>query len=243
MLLVVLYHFPQLLDLLFLSDMKKIIMGLLAAATLSTPVLADSLKENQHKTMHSMGCMLLQECTDNVEEVFSLLDVSSQYSNTEEFTPVANEFNNMLVSLNQVGVKVFLADQKYFPEGHRGVYHTVSNNFFLNRKFMGTPATLMMVMRHEGWHAAQDCMAGTINNSLIAIIKPEDEVPMIWRVMAERTYPESAVPWEAEAGWAGRTEDMTMNALAACAAGEMWTEYEPTPLTREYLVKEGYISK
>jgi len=223
--------------------MKKIIMGLLAAATLSTPVLADSLKENQHKTMHSMGCMLLQECTDNVEEVFSLLDVSSQYSNTEEFTPVANEFNNMLVSLNQVGVKVFLADQKYFPEGHRGVYHTVSNNFFLNRKFMGTPATLMMVMRHEGWHAAQDCMAGTINNSLIAIIKPEDEVPMIWRVMAERTYPESAVPWEAEAGWAGRTEDMTMNALAACAAGEMWTEYEPTPLTREYLVKEGYISK
>jgi hypothetical protein len=223
--------------------MKKIIMGLLAAATLSTPVLADSLKDNEYKTMHSMGCMLLGECTDNVQEVFSLLDVSSQYSNTEEFTPVANEFNNMLVSLNQVGVKVFLADEKYFPEGHRGVYHTVSNNFFLNRKFMDRPGTLMMVMRHEGWHAAQDCMAGTIDNSLIAIIKPEDEVPMIWRVLAERTYPKSAVPWEAEAGWAGRTEGMTMNALAACAAGEMWMEYEPTPLTREYLVKEGYISK
>ena len=62
---------------------------------------------------------------------FSLLDVSSQYDNTEEFTPVSlNEFNNMLVSLNQVGVKVFLADEKYFPKGHRGVYHTVSNNFF-----------------------------------------------------------------------------------------------------------------
>ena len=223
--------------------MKKIIMGLLAAATLSTPVLADSLKDNEYKTMHSMGCMLLGECTDNVQEVFSLLDVSSQYSNTEEFTPVANEFNNMLVSLNQVGVKVFLADEKYFPEGHRGVYHTVSNNFFLNRKFMDRPGTLMMVMRHEGWHAAQDCMAGTIDNSLIAIIKPEDEVPMIWRVLAERTYPKSAVPWEAEAGWAGRTGGMTMNALAACAAGEMWMEYEPTPLTREYLVKEGYISK
>ena len=223
--------------------MKKIIMGLLAAATLSTPVLADSLKDNEYKTMHSMGCMLLGVCTDNVQEVFSLLDVSSQYSNTEEFTPVANEFNNMLVSLNQVGVKVFLADEKYFPEGHRGVYHTVSNNFFLNRKFMDRPGTLMMVMRHEGWHAAQDCMAGTIDNSLIAIIKPEDEVPMIWRVLAERTYPKSAVPWEAEAGWAGRTEGMTMNALAACAAGEMWMEYEPTPLTREYLVKEGYISK
>jgi hypothetical protein len=147
----------------------------------------------------------------------------------------------MLHSLNQVGVNVFLSDSKYFPNGHRGVYHTVSNNFFLNKDYMGKPGTLMMVMRHEGWHAAQDCMAGTIDNSLIAIIMPEDEVPMIWRVLAERTYPKSALPWEAEAGWAGRTENMTMNALAACAGGKMWEVYEPTPLTRQYLEQHGYI--
>ena len=48
-----------------------------------------------------------------------------------------------------------------------------------------------------------------LSNSMIAIIKPEEDVPMIWRVMAERTYPASAVPWEAEAQWAGRTEGMT----------------------------------
>ena len=223
--------------------MKKIIMGLLAAATLSTPVFAEPIKESEYKTMHSMGCMLLGECTDGVEKVYSMLDISSQYDNTEEFTGVTGEFHNMIHSLNQVGVNVFLADEKYFPAMHRGVYHTVSNNFFLNKEYMGDPAALMMVMRHEGWHAAQDCMAGTIDNSLIAIIKPEDEVPMLWRVMVERTYPKSAVPWEAEAQWAGRTENMTMNALAACAGGNMWEVYEPTPLTREYLVKEGYISK
>ena len=224
--------------------MKKVLSLLAVFATLhgltASPAVADPEIKNW-KTPHSMGCMLLQECTEDVEEVFSLLDISHEYDNWEDFTPVANEFNNMLVSLNQVGVKVFLADEKYFPEGHRGVYHTVSNNFFLNRKFMDSPATLMMVMRHEGWHAAQDCMAGTIDNSMIAIIKPEDEVPMLWRVLAERTYPKSAVPWEAEAGWAGRTENMTMKALAACANGNMWEVYEPTPLTREYLVKEGYI--
>ena len=224
--------------------MKKVLSLLAVFATLhgltASPAVADPEIKNW-KTPHSMGCMLLQECTEDVEEVFSLLDISHEYDNWEDFTPVANEFNNMLVSLNQVGVKVFLADEKYFPEGHRGVYHTVSNNFFLNKKFMDSPATLMMVMRHEGWHAAQDCMAGTINNSMIAIIKPEDEVPMLWRVLAERTYPKSAVPWEAEAGWAGRTENMTMKALAACANGNMWEVYEPTPLTREYLVKEGYI--
>jgi len=224
--------------------MKKIIMSLLVAASMSAPALADDSKITKgYNTMDSMGCMLLRECTDGIEEVFSLLDVSSQYPNTDDFYPVADEFNRMLVALNQVGVKVFLADSKYFPAMHRGVYHTVGNNFFLNKKFMDSPATLMMVMRHEGWHAAQDCMAGTIKNSMIAIIKPEDEVPMIWRVMAERTYPESAVPWEAEAGWAGRTEKMTMEALQSCARGTMWTDYEPTPMTREWLVKNGYLTK
>ena len=219
-------------------------MGLLAAASFSIPALADDSKITKgYNTMDAMGCMLLRECTDGVKEVFSLLDISSEYPNTAEFTFVADEFNNMLSSLNQVGVKVFLADDKYFPVNHRGVYHTVGNNFFLNRTHMDRPGTLMMVMRHEGWHAAQDCMAGSIKNSLIAIIKPEEEVPMIWRVMAERSYPANAVPWEAEAGWAGRTEGMTMKALQACAAGEMWKVYEPTPMTREWLVENGFLPK
>ena len=221
--------------------MKKIIASLLASAVLTTPVFADPLKDSEYFTMHSMGCMLLGECTDDVEEIASILDVSSQYSNTEQFYSVATEFNSMLTSLNEIGVKVFLADQKYFPVSHRGVYHTVGNNFFLNKAFMGRPSVLMSVMRHEGWHAAQDCMAGTIDNSMIAIIKPEDEVPPLWREMVERTYPKSAVPWEAEATWAGKTEGMTSNALAACADGEMWKIYPPTPLTRKYLVENGYI--
>ena len=194
-------------------------------------------------TMDAMGCMLLRECTKDVEEVHSLLDISANYPNTEEFTPVALEFNNMLSSLSAIGVKVYLADERYFPKMHRGVYHTVSNNFFLNRKYMDDPGTLMMVMRHEGWHAAQDCMAGSINNSMIAIIHPEEDVPMLWRVLVERTYPANAVPWEAEAQWAGRTENMTMEALQSCAAGTMWTDYELTPLTRKWLEEEGFIAK
>ena len=193
--------------------------------------------------MDAMGCMLVRECTKDVEEVHSILDISSNYDNMEEFTPQALEFNNMLSSLHQVGVKVFLADQRYFPKGHRGVYHTVSNNFYLNKDYMHEPHVLMMVMRHEGWHAAQDCMAGSIKNSMIAIIMPEEDVPIIWRVMAERTYPASAVPWEAEAGWAGRTEGMTMKALQSCAAGTMWTDYDPTPLTRQWLIENGHLSK
>jgi len=222
--------------------MKKIILSTLLALSLGGATV-EAKPTKGYNTMDSLGCMMLRECTDGVFEVTSLLDISSKYKNTEEFTFASVEFNSMLSSLNDVGVKVYLADEKYFPKMHRGVYHTVGNNFFLNKDYMGKPATLMMVMRHEGWHAAQDCMAGTINNSMIAIIMPEDSVPMVWRVLAERTYPKSALPWEAEAGWAGRTENMTMDALAACANGKMWEVYEPTPLTREYLVKYGYIKE
>ena len=214
------------------------------AACLTIPAAqAEPIKESEYKTMHSMGCMLLGECTDDVVKVNSMLDISSKYDNTEEFTGVTGEFHNMIHSLNQIGVNVFLADEKYFPAMHRGVYHTVSNNFFLNKDYMGDPGVLMSVMRHEGWHAAQDCMAGTIDNSMIAIIMPEDDVPMLWQEMVKRTYmlQPSAIPWEKEAMWAGKTENMTMNALAACAGGNMWEVYEPTPMTREWLERNNYI--
>ena len=111
----------------------------------------------------------------------------------------------------QSEVKVFLADEKYFPVGHRGVYHTVSNNFFLNVAHMKRPGTMMSVMRHEGWHAAQDCMAGSIKNNFIAIIMNEEDVPKMYQAIAKSAYAStpSAIPWEKEAYWAGHTEGMT----------------------------------
>ena len=229
--------------------MRNVLLSIAAAASLITgsALALDNVKPNESKitkgfkTYDSMGCMLLRECTEDVDEVFSLLDISSEYANTEEFTPHAPEFNYMLSVLHQIGVKVYLADSKYFPVNHRGIYHTVGNNFFLNREYMGKPNVLMMLMRHEGWHAAQDCMAGTIENSMLAIILPEESVPMLWRTLAERTYPKESVPWEAEAQWAGRAEGMTIQALEACSRGSMWTEYEPTPLTRLWLEENNYI--
>ena len=226
--------------------MKNIILGALPALSLGTAHIALANEDKITKgfySMDAMGCMLLRECTEGVEEVFSLLDVSSQYEDPERYTFVSLEFNTLLMTLRQIGIKVYLADEKYFPVDHRGVYHTVSNNFYLNKKYMDRPSTLMSVMRHEGWHAAQDCMAGSIKNNMIAIIMPEEEVPVIWRVLAERTYPSHAVPWEAEASWAGRTEGMTQDALDACATGRMWDIYKPTPLTKEWLLENNYIKQ
>ena len=218
--------------------MKKLIATMFATIAFGAPVLAEPTKG--FYTMDSMGCMIVRECTKDVQRVKSIATIADAHPDSD-FDIIADEFSRMLIALDRVGVKVFLADERYFPVGHRGVYHTVSNNFFLNKTFMRRPGTLMAVMRHEGWHAAQDCMAGSIKNSMIAIIKPEEDVPMLYREMVNRTYPPSARPWEAEASWAGRTEKMTMEALESCARGTMWTDYEPTPLTKKWLKEEGFL--
>jgi len=223
--------------------MIKKILSVAAALTLATPALAKD-PEVKPFSLSATGCMILRECVEDVKQVFSLLDVSTEYDNPERFTHVTNEFNNMLVYLNQIGIDVFLADQRYFAVGVRGLYHTQHNRFFLNKAFMGRPSALMAVMRHEGYHAAQDCMAGSIKNNLIAIIQPEENVPKYWQKVVEDTYPKEAWPWEKEAFWAGHTENMTMDALQACASDTpMWEIYKPTPLTRKWLVEEGYITK
>ena len=217
---------------------------IIAGLALATPVMADPIKDEEYFTMHSMGCMLLQECTDHVEELKTVTDLNKDdYLADVDYSIVADEFNSLVRSLNAVGAKVFLADEKYFPVGHRGVYHTVSNNFFLNVAHMKRPHTLMTVMRHEGWHAAQDCMAGSIKNNFIAIIMNEEDVPKMYQAIAKSAYSStpSAIPWEKEAYWAGHTEGMTEAALKSCAAGTMWSDYKPTPLTYKWLKENNYV--
>ena len=226
--------------------MKKLIAALVAAAAVALPAHSDPITEDEFFTPHAMGCMLLQECTDHVQELKTVSDLNKHKElDDSDYSVIADEFNSLIRSLNAVGAKVFLADLRYFPVGHRGVYHTVSNNFFLNVAHMHRPEVVIAVMRHEGWHAAQDCMAGTINNNFIAIIHNQEDVPKMYQAIVKSAYMSQphAIPWEKEAYWAGHTEGMTMKALQACAAGNMWEVYEPTPLTREYLVKEGFIAK
>ena len=215
-----------------------------AAHGMTVPAMADHARGHikGYHTMDSLGCLIVGECTDNVRRIKSISDITREYPD-RDFSAVADEFNSIIKAFDRIGVGVFLADSKYFPVGHRGVYHTVSNNFFLNDAFMHRQSVLMSVTRHEGWHAAQDCMAGTINNNFIAIIHNQEEVPKMYQAIAKSAYASQphAIPWEKEAYWAGHTEGMTQAALESCAAGTMWTDYEPTPMTREWLEENGYI--
>jgi len=224
--------------------MKKLLLTLLASVSFGAPTLAYDFQSNpltypeEYYSTHSMGCLLLQECKEGVVEITSIKTLEDYYGKTFN---LSSEFSTLLKLINDVGSKVYLAPEAYFPVGHRGVYHTVSNHFYLNDAFMRKEHTLMSVMRHEGWHMAQDCMAGSIDNTFIAVIFNENMIPQLWKDMAKDTYPKSALPWEQEAMWTGRVEGMTVNALTVCKTGKMWEFYEPTPLTKKFLLDKGFI--
>ena len=223
--------------------MKKLFAAVLTSAALCTPMAAVAQPEVPGYTLAAMGCMKLRECTAGVYELRGVDQLIESLKN-EEFEDHRFEINNILRHLTKVGVKVYIAEGRNFPSTHRGSYYTDTNTFFLNMDYVWDTEVFMKVFRHEAWHAAQDCMAGTIDNSMIAVIHLPDDVPQQYQLDAEIRYgmfDPKAVPWEQEAIWAGNTPGMTESAMEACSSGEMWRVYDPTPKTEEWLRANGYM--
>lgn len=222
--------------------MKKLLSIISALTIAGAPVLADP-KIDEWNTYHAMGCMLVQDCTEDIQQITSIRDVEKIFPEVD-YTMIAPEFEALIEQLSRIGVGVYVADNKYFPRLHRGVYHTTGNNFFLNKKYMWDSNALLEVTRHEGWHTVQDCMAGELENNSIAILWNDGVVPNGFRIRADIAYGGNpqVVPWEAEAFWAGDEAYQTVNALKACKNPnvDMWDIYPPTPMTGEWLIKNGY---
>ena len=215
--------------------MKKFLASVLAAAAFASPVLAED-KVKAWRSFDSVGCMMLRECTEGVKKVSTWSDLGPDYE------IAAGEIDEIVQALDKVGASVYLADEKYFAFRMRGVYDVRGNSMFLNEFYIDQPTKMIQVIRHEGWHAAQDCMAGTLDNTFTALIHPEEAVPDWIRRGAERTYPKNVLPFEAEAMWAMYVEDKTVEALKVCGGPKkMWEHYTPTPLTGEWLKKEGFM--
>lgn len=194
--------------------------------------------------MDSMGCMMMRECQDEVIEVKSVADLEARFPNAN-YEDVKEEANGLIAELNKMGVGVYLGNEKYFPVGNAGVYYTVGNDFFLNETYSDDPYQMIRTLRHEAWHAAQDAMAGTIENNNIAIIYPEEAVPQQYVLAADVAYasrPQS-LPWEREAKWAGGTPGMTLKVLKIIneTGNKPWTVIEPTPLTERWLRQRGFM--
>ena len=224
--------------------MNKLFATMTVFATLWTPLPSLSQPQVTPYTHEAMGCMKLRECTDEVYELTSM-DVIREHFPSQSYTMVYDEAEMILANLRESGVKVYLAAGFNFPRTHRGSYYTDTNTFFLNANHMWDQYVFIKVLRHEAWHAAQDCMAGGIDNSFIAVIHDEEKVPEQYQLSARVRYRGDwarAIPWEQEAIWAGNTADMSSEALAVCASGTpMWDVYDPTPKTREWLENKGLL--
>ena len=88
--------------------MKKTILAMIAAVSLGTPAFADPITEDEFFTPHAQGCMLLQECTDHVQELKTVSDLNKNEELSDiDYSIVADEFNSLVRSLNKVGLKFF----------------------------------------------------------------------------------------------------------------------------------------
>ena len=172
--------------------MKKLLASAFAAAVIVTPALAQD-KVKAWRSFDSVGCMMLKECTEGVKRLRTWADLGAEYK------IAAAELDEIIQAMDKVGAAVYLADEKYFALRMRGVYDVRGNNIFLNEFYIDQPTKIIQVIRHEGWHAAQDCMAGTLDNTFTALIHPEKAVPDWIRRGAEHTYPTNVLPFEAEA--------------------------------------------
>ena len=124
--------------------MNKIMIGLAIFANMTfLPVKADPQVKGW-KTLDSMGCMMVEECTDEVREIKSWRDLGPEYG---EFS---QELDSIFASMSKLDIKFFLAGDKYFVGNTRGLYSVDSNNFFVNERYLNNTARMLQVIRHEG---------------------------------------------------------------------------------------------
>ena len=199
--------------------MRKFILSLIAVTSIIAPVNSESFNKIINDKSDTLNCMASRRCRDGVKSINDISDIASSYPDSN-FDIVADEFNRMLATLKRIGIKVFLGDEKYFPKIYRGVYSTSRNTFYLNKGYMDTPKSLIRTMRHEGWHAAQDCKAG-IDNMRLELIVSEHLVPKSYRNLVEEIYHDEPdqIPFESEAYFAAYRKDLTQLALDVCALG------------------------
>ena len=209
-----------------------------------TPPLAPAAKAAEPniqnwKTPNSMGCMMVRACKDKTERITSWKDLGSGY---EKY---AYELSTIFDASNKIGIKVYLAADKYFTPQTRGLYNVKGNNLFINRKYLDDNQMVVEVIRHEGWHAVQDCMAGSVNNNMTAIVWPQEKIPGWVREGAKNDYAHApvSIPYEAEARWAAHSNYETADGLKTCADPtiKIWERYPPIRSTSEWLLKNGYL--
>ena len=182
-------------------------------------------------TRTAMSCMKEQDCTAGIEKF-----------NSDDFK---GEAKNIIKNLDMMGVKAYNAAPEYFVDDWRGVYFSDKNTIYINKKYSKTHESFLKILRHEGWHAAQDCMAGGMTNSDMLSMLSHEVIP---EYITEETFARygygdpTVIRIEREAVWAMKVSGMTTDALEACNSDvPIWETYFPPKRTWQWLYWNGHI--
>jgi ribosomal protein L39E len=225
--------------------MKKLFAAFGLSLTLAFPAFANSLEKKQPTvpaySLAAMGCMILRECTEGVEQ----FTPDSAFLSGKEFDNFRTEIKSILVALNKLDVPVYIGPSRYFTPRTIGLYKPEYNRFFINESLIQDPREFLGTLRHEGWHTVQDCMGGGLKTAFMAQVHQDSEIPAWVMKMTKLSYESMgqsrAVPWEADANWAEEQANVTAQKLEMCAKGPLWEQIRPTPLTMEWLIGCGWM--
>ena len=89
--------------------MKKFLLAAASAAAFAlSPAMADPETKGPH-TLDIKGCMMELDCTDGVDMVVSASQLQEMFPDYD-WSPVANELDDILTSLESVDIPTFIAD-------------------------------------------------------------------------------------------------------------------------------------
>ena len=163
--------------------MKRILAALLC---ICAPVYAQDPKV-EFFTPDATGCMILRECKEDVVQIKDK-DQLNKIVTGPDAELIKKEFGQLVDAITDLGIEIYIAPARYFGHKDQGIYHTKYNAVFLNLRYMRDTKHLIGTLRHEGWHLAQDCMAGTLDNSLVAVIMNDKEIPEIHKYLTGVLY-------------------------------------------------------
>ena len=112
------------------------------------------------RSFDSVGWRMLKECTEGLKGQH-LVDLGPDYE------IAAGEIDEIVQALDKVGASVYLADENISLSACEVSMTCVATACF-STSLHWSPTKMIQVIRHEG-HAAQDCMAGTLNNTFTAL--------------------------------------------------------------------------
>ena len=116
--------------------MKKLIAAIGLSCSLVLPAYADKLLSKQPTvspySFAAMGCMILRECTEGVEQ----LRPDSKLLEDKSFDAFRDEIKSILAGLDKLNVPVYVAPTRYFTPRTVGLYKPEYNRFFVNEELL-----------------------------------------------------------------------------------------------------------